>query len=166
MTIVAVDPNKLKTRIKSIIDGDIKLVDSTKPKDKIRTVLVGTPPNKEYKDLHHPAIVITNSERWMEEKNRGPVIDNKKSSVAVTIRFDIILVVHMEDSNAAEKEVDRFWPLLEQRLYDFATLRNIDGTDPLCKDILLENTRRIPQMQGQELDGFTATLTVIIDPHD
>jgi len=167
MVFAAILPNTIKTRIKDIIDADTALVDKTDPKNKIRQVLVGTPPNKEYKDLTHPAIVITNSERWMEEKNRGPVVANKKTSVATTIRFDIILVVHMEDSNAAEKEVDRFWPLLEQRLYDFATLRKAsDGTDPLCKDILIENVRRIPQMQGQELDGFTATLTVMIDPHD
>jgi len=124
MTIVAIDHQKIKKRIKAIIDGDILLVDVNNPKDKIRQVLVGTPPNKDYKDLHHPAIVITNSERWMEEKNRGPVVANQKTSVATTVRYDIILTVHMDDSNAAEAEVDRFWKLLEQRLYDFSTLRD------------------------------------------
>lgn len=167
MVFAAIDNNKIKVRIKAIIDLDTALVDDTAPKGKIREVLVGTPPNKDYKDLTHPAIVITNSERWMEEQNRGPVITNKKTSVATTVRYDIILVVHNEDSNAAEKELDKFWPLLEQRLYDFATLRLPPGlTDPLCKDILFENVRRIPQYQGQEIDGFRATLKIIIDPHD
>lgn len=167
MVFTAIDHNKIKVRIKAIIDLDTVLVDDDSPKGKIRQVLVGTPPNKDYKDLTHPAIVITNSERWMEEQNRGPVVANKKTSVATTVRYDIILVVHNEDSNAAEKELDKFWPLLEQRLYDFATLRLPPGdTDPLCKDILFENTRRIPQYQGQEIDGFRATLKVIIDPHD
>lgn len=166
MTIVAIDNNKIKVRIKDILEADAAFFDKNNPKGKVREVIVGTPPNKNYKDLHHPALVITNSERWMEEQNRGPVIANKKSSVATIVRYDLILTVHNEDSNAAEKELDRLWPLLEQRLYDFSTLETVALADPLCKDILFENTRRIPQYQGQEIDGFRATLKVIIDPHD
>lgn len=167
MAIVAIDHNKNKVRIKDILEADSNFFDKTAPEGKVRQIIVGTPPNKDYKDLHHPALIITNSERWMEEQNRGPVVANKKTSVATTVRYDIILTTQNEDSNAAEKELDRLWPLLEQRLYDFATLRKAsDGTDPLCKDILFENTRRIPQYQGQEIDGFRATLKVLIDPHD
>jgi len=167
LVFTAIDNNKNKVRIKKIIDLDTALVDKDNPDGKLRSVLVGTPPNRDYKDQHHPALVITNSERWMEERNRGPVITNKKSSVAVTVRYDFILTVHMDDANAAEKEVDRLWPLIEQRMYDFATLRLPPGlTDPLCKDILFTPIRRIPQMEGQEIDGFRATLEVLIDPHD
>lgn len=164
MTIVAVDNNKIKTRIKDVLEGDSTLFG--KDKSKIREIVVGTPPNKDYNDLSHPALVVTNSERWMEESNRGPVIDNEKTSVRATVRYDIILTVHMDDSNAAEKEIDRLWILFEQRLYKFATLRKIDGTDPLCKDILIEYVRRFPQMQGQEIDGFRATLAVLLDPSE
>lgn len=167
MAIVAIDNNKIKTRIKNILEVAGSFFDKDSPKGKVRQILVGTPPNKDYKDLTHPALVITNSERWMEETNRGPVVANKKTSVATTVRYDLILTVQMEDSNAAEKEVDRLWILLEQRLYDFATLRKpSDDTDPLCKDILFTPIRRIPQFQGQEIDGFRATLEVLIDPHD
>ena len=164
MTIVAIDHNAIKTRIKDIIEADTTNLFGA-DKAKIRQVVVGTPPNKDYKDLNHPAIVITNSERWMEESNRGPVISNSKSSVRTIVRYDLILVVHTDDAPEAEKEVDRLFKLLEQRLYDFATLRNTGGTDPLCKDILFEIIRRIPQMQGQEIDGFIATLRVEIDPN-
>lgn len=164
MTIVAIDHNAIKTRIKDIIEAETTNLFGP-DKKKIREVVVGTPPNKDYKDLNHPAIVITNSERWMEERPRGPVISNQKSSVAATVRYDIILTVHMDDSNEAEKEVDRLWKLLEERLYDFSTLRKTDNTDPLCKDILFETVRRIPQMQGQEIDGFRATLSITVDPN-
>ncbi len=156
------DSNLTKTRIKAILDADPLLVGKTK--DFIRTVLVGTPPNKDYADLNHPAIVITNAERWMEEKHRGPDVGTVRSSVALTARYDIILVVQMDDYNEAEKEVDRFWVLLEKRLYDFITLELPTGGSPLCKDIIFERTRRIPQLEGQEIDGFIATLTVLVDP--
>lgn len=165
MTIVAIDNQAIKVRIKDIIEADADLVDpDKKDKTKLRTVLVGTPPNKDYKDLTHPALVITNAERWMEEKNRGPIIANVKTSVAAIVRYELILTVQADDSNAAEKDVDRLWKLIEERMYDFTTLRTTGNLDPLCKDILFEIVRRIPQMEGQEIDGFRATLKVEIDP--
>lgn len=164
MAIVAIDHQKIKKRIKAIIEAEPLLF--AKTKTTIREVLVGTPPNKDYKDLSHPAMVITNSERWMEEENRGPVISNQKTSIKATVRYDIILVVHSEDAPEAEALSDALWILFEQQLYKFATLREPTGlTDPLCKDILLENTRRIPQLQGSEIDGFRSTLKVLIDPN-
>jgi len=164
MTIVSIDNQKIKKRVKAIIEDDTTLFG--KDAAKIRQVIVGTPPNQEYRDLHHPAIVITNSERWMEEENRGPVVNNQKTSVKAIARYDIILTVQMEDSNKAEAEIDRLWILFEQQLYKFATLRNpTGGLDPLCEDILLENTRRIPQFQGSEIDGFKSTLKVLINPN-
>lgn len=167
MTIISIDNNKIKTRIKDILEADPLFFNAANPKGLVRQIVVGTPPNKDYTDLNHPALVITNAERWMDESNRGVIVANQKTSVAAVVRYDIILTVHNEDSNAAEKEVDRFWPLLEQRIYDFTTLRKAsDDTDPLCKDLIFENIRRIPQLEGQEIDGFKATLKLIIDPHD
>lgn len=167
MPYTAIDNNEIKVRIKKIIDTEILLVDKKKPKTTIRTVLVGTPPNNNFKDLNHPALVITNSERWMEEKHRGEEANRTMSSVSTIVRYDLVLTVHKEDSIDAEKDVDKFFKLIEERLYQFTSLQDpTDGTDPLCNSILLETTRRIPQLQGQEIDGFKSTLTVEILPHD
>lgn len=167
MVYTAIDNNANKVRIKAIIDTEINLVDKDNPKDKLREVRVGAPPNNDYKDLHHPALTITNSERWMEEQRRGPVKDRIKSSVTITVRYDLILTVHKEVSESAEKEVDRLFKLIEERLYKFDNLQKpTDGTDPLCNSLILETTRRIPQFVGQEIDGFKSTLTVEILTHD
>ena len=167
MPFTAIDNNAIKVRIKKIIDTEIKLVDPTNTKDKLRTVLVGTPPNNDFKDQTHPALVITNSERWMEEKHRGTEQNRTMSSVSTIVRYDLVLTVHKEDSPDAEKEVDRLFKLIEERLYAFTNLQDpTGGTDPLCNSILLETTRRIPQLQGQEIDGFKSTLLVEILPHD
>ena len=167
MVFTAIDHNLFKTRIKAIIDGDIKLVDKDNPsKSLLRQVIVGTPPNKDYANLSHPALVITNSERWMEEKHRGPdSAAGARSSVETVIRYDCILTVQMDNSNEAEKEVDRFWKLFEERMYQFVTLELPAGGSPLCKDIIFEVIRRIPQLEGQEIDGFIATLTILVDPN-
>lgn len=167
MVYTAIDNNTVKVRVKAIIDTDTLLVDKDNPEDKLREVLVGAPPNNEYKDLHHPALVITNSERWMEEQRRGPVIARVKTSVTATVRYDLILTVHKEESHDAEKEVDRLFKLIEERLYKFDNLQNpVGGTDPLCNSLILETIRRIPQFIGQEIDGFKATLAVEILPQD
>lgn len=167
MVYTAIDNNAIKVRIKLIIDKDLKLVDKDNPDDKLREVKVGAPPNNDYKDLHHPALIITNSERWMEQKKRGTVQARTKSSVTVIVRYDLVLTVHKDESKDAEKEVDRLTKLIEERLYQFDNLQNpTDGTDPLCQEILLENFRRIPQFTGQEIDGFRASLVVTIYPHD
>lgn len=165
MTIVSIDSNDFKVRIKNILEADAIFFDAANPKGKVREILVGTPPNKDYKDLHHPALVITDNERWMEEKHRGPDNGTVRTSVETILRYDIILVVQNEDAPAAEKEYNRLWKLLEQSLYDHITLEAPGGGDPLCKDILFEFARRIPQMQGQEIDGFKATLKVLVDPN-
>ena len=167
MPYTAIDNNAIKVRVKKIIDTEIKLVDTANPKDKLRTVLVGTPPNNNFKDLNHPALVITNSERWMEEEHRGPEKDRAITSISTIVRYDLILTVQKDDSIDAEKEVDRLFKLIEERLYQFTNLQKpADGLDPLCNSILLETTRRIPQLQGQEIDGFRSTLKVTIYPHD
>lgn len=166
MVFVAIDHNKFKTRIKEIIEGTTTLFDVANPsKSLLRQVIVGTPPNKDYHDLNHPALVITNSERWMEERHRGPDVANARSSVQTTIRYDILLLVQMDDSNEAEKEVDRFWKAFEERMYNFLTLEQVAGGDPLCKDIIFEKTRRIPQLEGQEIDGFISTIQILVDPN-
>ena len=163
----AIDNNAIKVRVKKIIDTEILLVDKDNPKDKLRTVLVGTPPNNDFKDQIHPALVITNSERWMEESHRGVEINRTMTSIGTIVRYDLILTVQKDDSIDAEKEVDRLFKLIEERLYQFTNLQNpTGGTDPLCNSILLETTRRIPQLQGQEIDGFRSTLKVTIYPHD
>lgn len=168
MVYTAIDNNAVKVRIKLIIDSTTTLVNKTTPsKSLLRQVRVGAPPNNEYKDLNHPALVITNAERWMEEQRRGPVIARAKSSVSTVVRYDIILVVHKEVSESAEKEVDRLFKLIEEQLYKFDNLQKpVDGTDPLCNSLILETTRRIPQFVGQEIDGFKATLSVEILPND
>jgi len=165
MTIIAIDSNNFKVRIKALLEADTAFFDAANPKGKVREVRVGTPPNKDYKDLHHPAVVITDNERWMEEKHRGPDSGTVRTSVETTIRFDIVLVVQNEDAPAAEKEYNRLWKVLEETLYDHITLEAVGGGSPLCKDILFEHTRRIPQMQGQEIDGFIGTLKVLVDPN-
>ncbi len=167
MVYTALDNNATKVRIKAIIDADTTLVDENNPKNKLRDVIVGVPPGDDYNDLNHPALVITNAERWMEEKIRGPVIARVISSVDVIVRYDLILTVHKDQSNEAEKEVDRLFKLLEEALYKFANLQNpVDGTDPLCDSIVFTTTQRIPQFKGQEIDGFKTTMTVTIKSHD
>ena len=167
MPFTAIDNNANKVRIKAIIDKDTTLVDKANPAGKLRQVMVGTPPGDDYNDLNHPALVITNSDRWMEEKIRGPVIGRKISSIDVIVRYDLILTVHKDQSNEAEKEVDRFFKLLEEGLYKFANLQNpVGGTDPLCDSIEFTVTQRIPQFKGQEIDGFKTTMTVTIKTHD
>lgn len=165
MTIVAIDSNDFKVRIKAILEADTAFFDKDNPEGKVREVLVGTPPNKDYKDLHHPAIVITDNERWMEEKHRGPDEGTVRTSIETILRFDLTLTVHNDDAPAAEKEYNRLRKILQETLYDHITLEAPGGGSPLCKDILFEYTRRIPQMQGQEIDGFTATLKVLVDPN-
>ena len=162
MVYTAIDNNAVKVRIKKIIDATTTLVDKDNPKGKLREVRVGAPPNNDYKDLHHPALVITNSERWMEESHRG------HAGVTTMVRYDIILIVHQEVSESAEKEVDRFFKLIEEQLYKFDHLDDpaTPGTDPQAREFILETTRRIPQFIGQEIDGFKSTMTVEILPHD
>lgn len=168
MVYTAIDNNAVKVRIKLIIDSTTTLVDKDNPKKTLlREVTVGAPPNNEYKDLHHPALVITNSERWMEEQRRGPVIARAKTSVSTVVRYDLILTVHEEESRDAEKKVDNLFKLIEEQLYKFDNLQNpTGGVDPLCNSLILETTRRIPQFVGQEIDGFKATLAVEILPND
>lgn len=165
MTIVAIDSNDHKVRIKAILEADSAFFDKTAPKGKVRQVLVGTPPNKDYNDLSHPAVVITDNERWMEEKHRGPDSGTVRTSVETTLRYDIILTVQNEDAPAAEKEYNRLWKILEETLYDHITLEQPGGGDPLCKDLIFEVTRRMPQYQGMEIDGFRAVLKVLVDPN-
>lgn len=161
MVFTAIDIDKVKVRIKEIIDADILLVDKEKPKGKLRTVKVGAPPNNDYKDQTHPALRITNAERLMEEVHRG------HAGITTKLRIELILTVHEDVSEKAEKESDRFFKLLEEQLYKFAHLEKpSDSTDPLCKEFVLETTRRVPQSVGQEIDGFKATMAIEIHPHD
>ena len=162
MVFTAIDINAIKVRIKKIVDAEILLVDTAKPKGKLREVKVGAPPNNNYKDLTHASLRITNSERWMEELHRG------HAGITTILRVDLILTVHKEVSEAAEKEVDRFFQLLENQLYKFDQLDDpaAPGTDPLCHEFVLETTRRVPQFIGQEIDGFKTTMVIEIHPHD
>lgn len=168
MVYTAIDNNAVKIRIKEIIDATTTLVDKAAPsKSLLRLVQVGAPHNNNYEDLTHPALVITNAERWMEEQRRGPVIGRAKTSISTVVRYDLILTVHEEESQDAEKKADSFFKLIEEQLYKFDNLQKpSDGTDPLSNSLLLETIRRIPQFVGQEIDGFKATLAVEILPND
>ena len=76
MVFAAIDSNDFKVRIKAIMENDTAFFDAANPKGKVRQVLVGTPPGKDYNDLTHPAVVITDNERWMEtvQKFKGMYI--------------------------------------------------------------------------------------------
>lgn len=158
------DHQSIKERIVEILKDNTNLYDPTNnPGNKVRSIDLGVPDQKEFTKIPTPYIRVTNSTDLENDKPFGPVVSNTQSASYHVAKYLIICVSQAKDGKTVEGLLDDLHKLIKETMKANVDLRNPDtGVDAKCKVSFPIKTEQLGagQYSGKSLDGFVITLQI------
>jgi hypothetical protein len=156
-----VDHQAVKNRLVEMFKADTAIWDINKPTVRARSIDLGVPDSKQWKDIPTPYIRITNAPDLETDKPFGS-LDNYGTSASYHIVKYLIMVVDQgKDAKTVEKTLDDLHKAIKENLKENSQLTDPDdNTDAKCK---ISHPIKTEQLQagsfkGNAVDGFVITL--------
>lgn len=156
-----IDHQAIKNRIVDMFKADTSIWNENNPLGRARSIDLGVPDSKQWKDIPTPYIRITNAPDLETDKPFGSLSSGGTSASYHIVKYLIMVVDQGKDAKTVEATLDNLHKAIKENLKTNSQLGvPVTLTDPKCK---ISHPIKTEQLQagsfkGMALDGFVLTL--------
>ena len=156
-----VDHQAVKNRLVEMFKADTAIWNENNPLGRARSIDLGVPDGKQWKDIPTPYIRITNAPDLETDKPFGSLSSGGTSASYHIVKYLIMVVDQGKDAKTVEATLDNLHKAIKENLKENSQLTDPDdSSDAKCK---ISHPIKTEQLQagsfkGNALDGFVITL--------